>query len=126
MPPPARKAHARRKGILAWFDTGETSGKRRDPGDARSLVGAALEAARKQHGWTRVALARYIGVSGQAVAEWERGWGAPSDERLVTLTRLFPALLTALTVSPDQVRGRAPKRLARQLALLRKRRAARQ
>jgi len=62
-----------------------------------SVIGLSIMKLRKQEGLTQMELAEKIGVSFQAVSNWERGISCPDIERLAELSRLFHVSLDEIT-----------------------------
>lgn len=65
----------------------------------------ALKALRFSHDLTQIQLADLLGVSRQAVSQWEAGMSKPSVARLWQIADLFGATL-------DELVGRAPEEVA--------------
>ena len=57
-------------------------------------IGSTIAQFRKKNGWTQVALAEKLGVSGKAVSKWESGQGYPD-------ITLFPVMADLFGVSVD-------------------------
>ena len=61
------------------------------------VIGLNIMKLRKQEGLTQMELAEKMGVSFQAVSNWERGLSCPDIERLAEISRLFNVSLDEIT-----------------------------
>ena len=60
------------------------------------VLGDRIKHYRKKEGLTQNALAEFLGVSFQAVSNWERGIAPPDIDNLVLLAKRFNILLDTL------------------------------
>src|SRR5204862_768687 len=68
--------------------------------------GQHLESARLTTGLSRADLAARLGVSEESVRRWERGWSAPSSDRIAQLIAVLSidgSALMTLPVHPDDL-----------------------
>lgn len=75
-------------------------------GSLLPLWGERLQAARIAAGYTQAGLAEAVGVTQQAISNWEKGKGSPKDKHRVLLARILH--VTAQHLFPyDEVNGEA-------------------
>src|SRR5262245_57263872 len=75
--------------------------------------GQHLESARLRAGMSRSDVASRLGVSEESVRRWERGWSAPSSDRVGQLIAVLAIDASALTTLPGHPEDLPP--LARKL-----------
>lgn len=64
-------------------------------------IGRKIQTARKAHNMTQLALADQLGVSYQAISNWERGQSAPDIDKLPDLAQALDISLNELFDMPD-------------------------
>ena len=54
-----------------------------------AVIGAVIAALRRERGIKQEELARFVGVSVQAVSKWENGTSDPNTSNLIALAKLY-------------------------------------
>jgi transcriptional regulator with XRE-family HTH domain len=85
---------------MAWVKGGS------EVGAPTPRFGQHLESARLTAGLSRADLATRLGVSEESVRRWERGWSAPSSDRiaqLIAVLSIDASALMTLPIHPDDL-----------------------
>lgn len=89
------------------------------PEDLAARIGVRIVSLRRRRGWSRVELARRLGVRRDRLAKWELGKSIPPVEMLVALRNALGVSLDELiTGEPTTIQGRLTVQQYEDLGLL--------